>query len=94
MKIITILIPKKESKMLCDCMVEMMPGLVITGIGLFDGQYGRFIKGPAITLEGGKHKEFVKFEGDLKEELFNLVNDCYQHVLNGDEVNCKVLNYR
>ena len=79
--------------MLCDCMVEIIPGLVITGISLYDGKFGRFIKGPSIKLENGKHKDLVKFEGKLKEDLFTLINEAYLRVERGDEVDFKVLHY-
>jgi len=93
MKIITFIIPSNKSNMLCDCMVEIIPGLVITGISLYEGKYGRFIKGPSIKLENGKHKDLVKFEGKLKEDLFTLINEAYLRIKRGDEVNFKVLYY-
>lgn len=85
------LIPAAKSHLQCDCMVEIIPGLVITGVSLFDGQYGRFIKGPSIKLDNGKHKELIKFEGELKDELFSLINHAFSKFELGEEVDFKIL---
>lgn len=93
MKIISMIIPEKSSNILCDCMIEIIPGLIVTGVSLYDGKYGRFIKGPSIKLENGKHKELIKFEGELKENIFNFINDIFSRVEAGEDVDFKILKY-
>ena len=85
------LIPATKSHILCDCMVEIIPGLIVTSVSLFDGKYGRFIKGPSIKLENEKHKELVRFEGEIKENLFNFINNVFSKIESGEEVDFKII---
>jgi DNA-binding cell septation regulator SpoVG len=87
---------EKSKGLLCDALIEIIPGFLVSDFKLINGKFGRFLSLPHIYNYKGKKKrvKVVTLSKKLNDKIFNLINDSYEKYLSNKEVDFKVIDKR
>jgi len=96
MKIICLIIfsEEKNKGLLCDALIEILPGVFISNFKLINGRYGKFLSPPDIYRGKKKRVKIVNLSKIMYKRIFHLVNDAYEKYLSNKEVDFRVIDKR